>query len=245
MSCSAGRPTTARRRVAWRRSSRSTPPPTSPRREVTLAPGGAEHVLLTGPPGGGTLDVPLDTGDALPVDDRAVGWIPEGTPLDVLVVSDSSTFAAMLSAVAAAMPGGRVRAVEPARWTDVDADHARVVVFDRFAPPATPGVIPALYVEPPTGNPVCPTDRVVDDAAVVDWDPDHAALRGLDALEGVTLTRAMRLVPPGWGSVLALAASGGSAFPLLVAGERERRRGACPRAAPPASADDVPPLSLL
>src|SRR5262249_22151645 len=79
------------------------------RREIRLAPGGAEHVLLTGPPGDGLLVVALDTGDALPVDDRAVGWVPEATALDVVLVSDSPSFAAMLANIAASLAGGRVR----------------------------------------------------------------------------------------------------------------------------------------
>src|SRR5438477_6056977 len=215
------------------------------RREMTLAPGGAEHVLLSGPPGGGLLTVALDAGDALPVDDHAVGWIPEATALDVVVVTDSPTFAATLSAVAASLPGGRVRLVPPARWPEEGAGDARVVVFDRVAPPTTSGVTPALYLEPPAGNAICPTDRIVDDAAVVDWDADHPALRGLNALQGVTLTHATRLAPPAWGSILALAATGGSAFPFLVAGEHDRRRVACLGTAPLASADDVPLLTLL
>jgi VWA domain-containing protein/aerotolerance regulator-like protein len=215
------------------------------RREITLAPGGAEHVLLTGPPGSGPLRVTLDADDALPVDDRAVAWIPEATPLDVIVVSESPALAGTLAEVAASVAGARVRTVAPARWAEGETDDARVVIFDRVVPPTRSGVTPALYVEPPPGNAICPTDRVLDEAAVIDWDPDHAAIRGLDALEAITLTHATHLTAPGWGSVLALAATGGSAFPFLVAGELDHRRIACLGAAPFASADDVPLLTLL
>ncbi|HYR97162.1 MAG TPA: VWA domain-containing protein, partial [Candidatus Binatus sp.] len=59
------------------------------RRELGLAPRGTEQVLLTHPPGAGELTVALVADDALPVDDRAVGWLADREPLDVLVVTGS------------------------------------------------------------------------------------------------------------------------------------------------------------
>src|SRR5206468_3513521 len=140
----------------------------------------------------------------------------------------------------------RVRTVRPERLAE--AEPARAVIYDRFVPPGPPRAEPALYLEPPAGNPVCPGRRPVDDAAVIDWDVDHPAVAGLDGLEALTLEHAVQLVTPGWGSAVVLGATARGAFPLLVAGERDGRRLAClgaDLAGPLVSSDDVPFLVLL
>jgi len=216
------------------------------RRELALAPRGTEPVLLTEPPGAGLLTVTLAVDDALAVDNRAVAELPASPPLDVLVVSASSGLAAALGKLGAGVAGSRVRAVRPERFAD--AEPARVVVYDRFVPPGPPRAEPALYLAPPADDPVCPGGRAVDDAAVIDWEAEHPAVRGLDGLEALTLEHAVQLVTPGWGSAVVLGATARGAFPLLVAGERDGRRLAClgaDLAGPLVSADDVPLLLLL
>jgi hypothetical protein len=104
--------------------------------------------------------------------------------------------------------------------------------------------MPALYVDPPGGSPICPSGRSVESAAVADWDLDHGALRGLGALQALTLARTRRLATPPWGSAVVLAATDGGAFPFLVAGERDGVRTACLGAGPVASSDDLPLLML-
>ena len=116
------------------------------------------------------------------------------------------------------------------------------MIYDRVVPPGPPRAEPALYLEPPAGNPVCPGRRPVDDAAVIDWDVDHPAVAGLDGLEALTLEHAVQLVTPSWGSAVVLGATARGAFPLLVAGERDGRRLAClgaDLAGPLVSSDDV------
>ena len=216
------------------------------RRELELAPRGAEPVLLTDPPADGELTVTLAVDDALAVDNRALAELPASRPLDLLVVSASGELGVALGELGAGVAGSRVRTVRPERLAE--AEPARAVIYDRVVPPGPPRAEPALYLEPPAGNPVCPGRRPVDDAAVIDWDVDHPAVAGLDGLEALTLEHAVQLVTPGWGSAVVLGATARGAFPLLVAGERDGRRLAClgaDLAGPLVSSDDVPFLVLL
>ncbi|HLY38257.1 MAG TPA: VWA domain-containing protein [Candidatus Binatia bacterium] len=214
------------------------------RRELTVPPRGSEHVLLTEPPAAGALVVTIDAGDALALDDRAVGWIDAGPSLDVAVVTDADAFGATLATVAAALPGARVERVTPARWDAGDAAAARAVVFDGVDA-ARPRAVPALYVAPPSASTTCPSERAVEDAAVVDWDGDHPALGALRGLEGIVVPRAAVLVPRAGDARLVLAATARGAFPFLIAGERDGRRVACLAARPGPSTDDVPLLLLV
>jgi hypothetical protein len=216
------------------------------RRELVLAARAAEPVLLTDPPAEGVLAVTLAVDDALAVDNRAFAELPASRPLDVLVVSASRETGTALGALAASLPGSRVRTVEPERLAE--AEPARALVYDRCVPPGPLRAEPALYLAPPAGNPICPGGRTVDDAAVIDWDVEHPAVAGLDGLEALTVEHAVQLVPPGWGSAVVLGATARGAFPLLVAGERDGRRVACLGADPAGlyvSSDDVPFLLLL
>ena len=217
------------------------------RRELTLAPRASEHVLLTHPPRAGELEVTLVADDALAVDNRAVAWIPPGEPLDVLLVSDSRELAAAFGEIAAAIAGSRVEVVSRARYDAARPEGRRVAVFDGFVPAELPPAVNALYVAPPPGNPMCPSARTLEGAAVIDWDGDHPAVRGLDALEALEVTRASQLATPAWGVPVVLAASRRLAFPFLVTGERDGRRLACLGAelsAPLASSDKLPLLML-
>jgi hypothetical protein len=212
--------------------------------QLTLAPREAEPVLLTDPPAPGVVSVRLRDGDALPADDEAFGWLPPPVPLDVLLVTDSRPFVDAFRAVAAAIGGSRVDAVSPEHYEAVLPVAHRVVLFDGVAPPPSTN---ALYAAPPPGNTVCPAGEATDDVRVVDWAPSHPALAGLDALDATVMPQARPLESPGWGTPIVLAAAHGTAFPLLVAGERDGRRVACLGArlgAPLASSDGLPLLVL-
>jgi hypothetical protein len=114
-------------------------------------------------------------------------------------------------------------------------------------PAELPPAVNALYVAPPAGNSVCPTTRAVDGAAVIDWEPDHPALRGLEALDAIEVAHTRALEAPDWATPVVLAAARHAAFPLLVAGERDGRRIAClgaELAAPLTSSDKLPLLML-
>jgi hypothetical protein len=217
------------------------------RRELVLPPRATEHVLLAHPPRGGELVASLLVDDALAVDDRAVGWIAPGEPLDLLLVSDSRELATAFGEVAAAIGGSRVEVVTRDRYAPNRVAGRRAALFDGFVPSELPPAVNALYVAPPAGNAVCATSRAVDSAAVIDWESEHPALRGLDALDALVTAHASALDVPAWGAPIVLAAARHAAFPLLVAGERDGHRVAClgaELAAPLTSSDRLPLLML-
>jgi hypothetical protein len=217
------------------------------RHAVALPARGARRVPLGAPPGPGLLRVRLAGDDALAVDDEAVGWVPQPPPLDVLVVSESDAFAAGFRALVASTGHGHVEVVNRAGLDErAGAAAGAVTVFDRLVPEvAGPGGV--LYVAPPPGNAVCPAARVVDDAAVIDWEADHPVLATLAGLQGVEAPRAVQLLRPSWGTTVVTAASRQAAYPFLVVGEVGGRRRACLAAELPArlATSDTLPLVLL
>jgi hypothetical protein len=209
--------------VAWRRE------------RLVLAAGETATLRLAHPPGGGTVEVALAGDDALPVDDRALGWIADATPLDVAVAGGTPAATAALTALVAAVPGLHA----------VSAGAARVGVFDGVVPePPVAGV----YLAPAAGNPLCPVAReAAVPAAVVDWEPEHALTAGLAGLEALEVTAAAPLGVPAWGDAVVFGASGPAAFPLVVAGAAPAGRVACLAAslATGGAASDRLPLLLL
>jgi hypothetical protein len=217
------------------------------RRALRVGPRATEHVLLAAPPASGVLEVSIATGDALAVDDRAAAWIAPGAPLDLLVVSDSRELAAAFGEITAALAGSRVEVMTRERYADAPPAGRRVALFDGVVPDGVPLAINALYVAPPAGNDVCPSGGRRDHAVVVDWEAEHPALQGLDALQAIGVAGASQLTGSDWGESIVLAASEHAAFPMLIAGERHGRRTACLGAelgGPLASSDRVPLLLL-
>jgi hypothetical protein len=217
------------------------------RRELVLGARATDHVLLAHPPSAGVLVTTLLADDALPLDNRAVAWISPGEPLDILLVSDSRELAAAFGEIAAAIAGSRVEVVSPARYGDQPLAGRRAALFDGFVPAGMPPAVNALFASPPPGNTLCPSLRTVEGAAVIDWEAGHPALRALEALDALAVGRASQLGVPDWGRTIVLAAAHDTAFPLLVAGERNGRRLACLGAAltaPLASSDRLPLLVL-
>jgi len=216
-------------------------------RDLALAPHSTEHALLAAPPHGGLLSVGLLGDDALAVDDRATGWIGPGVPLDLLLVTDSQDLADAFGAVAAAVAGSRVEVVARDRYRPEALGGRRAALFDGIAPQALPPAVNALYVAPPENNGLCPSTRSFDGAAVIDWEPGHPLLRGLESLDAIEVAHAAALDVAPWADPVVLAASRRAAFPLLVAGERDGRRIAClgtELAAPLTSSDALPLLML-
>jgi len=217
------------------------------RRGLTIAPRATEHVLLTRPPASGVLQLDLASDDALAVDDHATAWIGPGAPLDLLLVTDSRELADTFGEIAAAIAGSRVEVMSRERFESAPPAGRRVALLDGFVPATVPLATNALYVAPPAGNAVCPSRGRREDAVVVDWDADHPALAGLGALQALSVTGASELDATEWGAPIVLAAAARSAFPLLIAGERNGRRTACLGAelgGPLASSDRVPLLLL-
>jgi von Willebrand factor type A domain/Aerotolerance regulator N-terminal len=194
------------------------------RRTLDLAPHAVRTLTLRDPPAAGEVEVGVEPGDALAVDDVARAWLAPRPPLDLLVVGDRPEGAAALAAVARALPGMRVRSLPTGAWTGTAA--GAIVVFDRTAP-APPTDAPALYAAPPADNAVCPAADVAGAAAVVDWDETHPALAGLGPQDALVAVHVQAIAPPSWGMPVLIAAGMRGVFPLLVAGERDGRRIAC------------------
>jgi hypothetical protein len=220
------------------------------RHAVALPARGEQRVALGAPPGAGVIRVRLGDGDALAVDDEAVGWVPPRPPLDVLLVTESDALGTAFRALVTAVPGGRIEVVNRAGLSEragVAARPGMVTVFDRLAPDDGGDGGGALYVAPPPGNTVCPSVRPVEDAAVVDWESGHPVLAGLDGLDAVEAVRAVQLQVPSWGATVLTAASRHVAYPFLVVGDVRGRRRACLAAElpPRLAASDTMPLVLL
>jgi hypothetical protein len=205
------------------------------RRDLELAAGAMLAVPLPAPPAGGALEVAVDAGDALAVDDRAWGWLAPGGPLDAVVATRSAAVADLFARLAAAS-GGRATVVAPEGWTAAAAAGHRVAVLDGFVPPAAPETAGTLYAAPPPGSVVCPAAGRAEDVRVVDWDATHPLLRGTAGLQSPPLPAASVLAVPAWGRAVVLGATPAAGFPLLVAGERDGRRVAC---LAPALGDDL------
>jgi Aerotolerance regulator N-terminal/von Willebrand factor type A domain len=221
------------------------------RHGVALPPRGEQLVPLGPPPGAGLIRVRVGDGDALAVDDEALGWVPVRPPLDVLLVTESDALGAAFRGLIAAVPGGRLEVVNRAGLSERAGGAVRpgaVTVFDRMVPDdGDGGGAGVLYVSPPAGNTVCPSLRPVDDASVVDWEPGHPLLAGLVGLDAVEAAHAMQLQAPAWGTVVMTAASRHAAYPFLVVGDVAGRRRACLAAElpPRLAASDTMPLVLL
>jgi hypothetical protein len=216
------------------------------RRELTLAPRASAQVLLTDPPRAGEVVVTLIADDALPVDDHAVGWIDAPLPLDLELVTDSAPLAAALGEVAAAIGATAFRVTAPSRYPEAPPTRGRVTLFDGVVPATMPAAR-ALFLAPPPGNPFCPAEGRVEDAAVIDWDGEHPILAELSDLEALEVPRATRLEEPATGATIVHAASRQVAFPLLVAGEHDGQRFACLASTlpTPLAVSDRLPLLLL
>ncbi|MCW5893951.1 MAG: BatA domain-containing protein, partial [bacterium] len=220
-------------------------------RPVILAPRGSAEIRLEAPPRDGVVTVALDGGDALAVDDRAVTALAAARPLDLLLVSESDTLAAALSALVGSLPDGRLEIVNPAGLRERDAGSTAsalhpVAILDGVVPGHAGALArPALLVAPPPDNPVCPGRGVAAHPAVVDWDDTHPILAGVEGLAALGVPRATVLRRPPWGTEVLHAATARGGFPLLVAGEVDGWRRACLAAPLPTPLTDADALPLV
>ncbi|HXJ36928.1 MAG TPA: VWA domain-containing protein [Candidatus Eisenbacteria bacterium] len=213
------------------------------RRAVDLPAHGVVSVALAAPPATGLLTVALEDHDALGADDRALGWVPAATPLDLVVASDDASVVRTLRTLVAAVPRGRVEVVPSAALDATKLQAGATLVLDRIeAPPVDAG--PLLAIAPPKGAAPCATVRRHPSAAVVDWDDAHPMLTGLSDLQALELTDVAELSAPAGASDVVLAAAPGATFPLLVAGETNGHRIAC-LGARLGAPDDLPLLLLV
>jgi hypothetical protein len=185
-------------------------------RELTLAPGGRESLLVslegaTGEP----LEVRISTvGDQLPWDDVVLDRLPVAKPLVVAWLAENPDPFTEL-ALGAMVEAGRVEMWKggPAQWPVKDKPD--VLVLENWLPPEAPAM-PVLVLSPPGGQLLqgeslasgLPVDQV---RAVL---PDHPVVHGVPAGR-LSLTQTVKAVAEPGLEPLWMGGDG----PLLLAGE--------------------------
>lgn len=119
----------------------------------------------------GWIETRLDTGDALPSDDRATLELPIETRQKVVVYSGEPD---LLRPVLAAFPRLDLTFRRPAEFRP---EPGAILIFDRSLPPS-PVTNPAVYIEPPAkGAPAAV--RAEKEDAVLRWRADQPLAAGL------------------------------------------------------------------
>jgi len=193
-------------------------------RNLTIAPGRAERLLLPVEPGKGRrLSLRLSAeGDALGLDDRVDAFVPEPRPLRILWVARRHGPFTQL-ALGSLVEQGAVEVFQgdPDAWpSDQDVD---VVIFERWLPASWPKDVPVVVIDPPRSLGPVQAVRLQGDGLGVDSPrpaaPDHPVLYGV-ASPRVSVTQTAVLKVEGHLEALWK----GPAGPLLAAGEVRGRR---------------------
>lgn len=182
--------------------------------ELFTAGPGSQHAFFFANVGGaGIVEARLNDDDALAVDNRRYGWIPPPRQLQVAIKTRDGDFLAALERIGKAA-GFALLPIEGDRSHRTDADLA---IFHRSVPRRLPDR-PTLLIAPESSfDSPSPVDEVAG-ATVVDWQPEHPALRGIDP---VSLPRfaSMRALPaPAWGETVITALAERRELPLVIAG---------------------------
>ena len=183
-------------------------------RRLRVAVGESVALTLEGIPATAeVVEVALETGDALALDDRA--WAVQHAGAGgrrVLVVTAGNLF---LERAVAALPAVAAYRMDPA--AAVPEGEYDLVILDGVAPERWPGG-PLLVIDPPAGGSLLPVSGVFTETAVTRTANDPL-LAHVD-FRAVQIRQAARMDRPAWARVL-IQAEGG---PLLVAGETGGRR---------------------
>ena len=148
------------------------------RRGFSLAPGALRGFPIEHLPRPGVLHADLDVDDALAADNQAWGWVRPVAPLRVLVVSDRPRLETDLGAIARATPNLEFLFLSSAEYEGATPPAADVVLMDRFVP-TKPPTSSTLYVAPARGNSLFNVEGQASQVAVLDWNEDHPAIRGV------------------------------------------------------------------
>jgi von Willebrand factor type A domain/Aerotolerance regulator N-terminal len=174
----------------------------------------------------GRLEARLEVADALAVDNRALAIVRPTRRIRVLAVSPSTAVLADLRALARGVPALELRTTTPGEFRPQDESRADVAVFHDFVP-AEEAAVNALYVYPPSANPLFPSERDVVAAQIFDWNESDPVLHDLRYLEALPLERSRMVSLPAWAHVLIASRADGREFPLAFAGEDGARRVIC------------------
>ena len=147
-------------------------------RTLALKPGeetNAEYTFTTN--AAGRLIAEIDSGDALPSDDRAELELPRTGALRIAVFTNRP---AELAPLLTANHRLSVKLLPSNEYTPNPG--ADVMLLDRLDPAARPQ-LPSLWIEPPRGGSPLPVKTVVAGEAIETWSQDTALAAGLRAKE--------------------------------------------------------------
>lgn len=147
-------------------------------------------------------------GNALAIDDEALGWIERPRPLSIAIVGDNITW---LTKLFDGDPAVRISSSTPAAYSP-NAERSDVIIFDRWAP-GTPPARPALYFSPPSGGSPTGEERPRWETAGT-----HPVVRGVDPFTlAIDRARAYR-----WPDLRAIVTSS-RGTPLVYVTDSDRR----------------------
>ncbi len=184
--------------------------------DMTIEPGREQSLTQPIPATVGVIEVRLDEGDALPVDDRAYAISPQRETVRVRLVSDGNRF---LQTGLSLLPGLEVVQV-PTTTTTFSESAAEIplTIFDGTVPATLPpGNL--LFIGPLQSTELFSITGEFDFPLVRPTALEDPILRNVRFTD-VNILRAPRIVPGSWARVV-VDSDGG---PLLLAGEREGRR---------------------
>ena len=156
----------------------------------------------------GYLEARLNVRDAFPQDDRALIELPGKASLHVVVYSSQPQ---TLRPLIASNPQVDALFEDPSKYDA--AVKADVIVFDRFAPKATPHAS-AIWIQPPADGSPVPVRETKAGVRLEKWNTDTQLGAGLRT-QGVALESAQVLAPARTDVIVAESAAG----PLVVARE--------------------------
>ncbi|GMW01677.1 MAG: hypothetical protein AMXMBFR84_28140 [Candidatus Hydrogenedentota bacterium] len=160
--------------------------------ELVLAAGASEvRTVRQFSNEGGEVDLFLDYDDAYPIDNRAYGVLPEPRVIPVTLVSEGNLF---LESALRTDDEIDLTMTLPANYSadPVEGDH--VMIFDRWAPPATPKGI-AVFLSAWPADLGLSSNGPLADAIITEWDEEHPINRHV-SLTNVTIRSALKVNCP-------------------------------------------------
>jgi hypothetical protein len=161
--------------------------------ELTLAAGGTQvHSVRQFSQQGGEVELQVEYDDPFPLDNRAHAVLPAPERIPALLVTDGNLFleSALVTDDEIALETVAPSAYAPEK---LQGPHRPIIIFDRWAPPATPeghaifiGAWPADLGVQASGE--------LDNPIITEWEQDHPVARHLH-LTNVSIQKAVAVTP--------------------------------------------------
>ena len=194
--------------------------------EFSLSADDTRSFSLSGFTGPGQLAVQLEAEDALAVDNRALNWITERRPWQLVLVSPTPHLNQELQQVSQSLPGVTLVSTTPEEFSPAQLRAQDIVLFHQFVPGE---IVPAnsLYIFPPAENPLFPVLTEATDLNILDWNEEHEILHNLQYVDALPLKQARILALPSWSQVLISSRTQHGEIPLALTGEKNGHRVVC------------------